>query len=492
MALKIIKFPDNPIHWDWHSKSEFYIKLITIISVFLLGLVIFNCFQNEKIFKNTLGRIAITYENVSKSDSYKTGTDIIKTNKSFTSLKDENFIHWDVKFFKFMEENSDGTKNTLPGIGTYAFSPLFPFLWKISHLPAKWISLLNYLLFAFSILILSNLFLSQSDFKKSDRLFLFILALTLPSVFSFYIPYCESTYIFTFSIALWGLFKEKFWVFFIGMIAFVLSRPSFLIVGIAFICTDIYFLVINKNFKLFFKELGIKLLPIFIGMILTFCLQYLKSGSFFRMFTVHSQFWQHDFQFPTTITDWSTESYGMNIFSILCIVLPSVIFLFTYLFKYYKGKKLSPVSLFSSENRDQYLFNFSIIFFFGNFLFVIFTQGGNLNGMHRYILVSPFFYIFFFLLIKKLKTIDIKFAFKILSPMVLVGYLLLIHGPYQHSITFLDMGFFLLVLAMVYFLLFNKLKLFGKLSILILIVLCNTVWLTYLFNHFLNNSHIIA
>jgi len=79
-----------------------------------------------------------------------------------------------------------------------------------------------------------------------------------------------------------------------------------------------------------------------------------------------------------------------------------------------------------------------------------------------------------------------------MAPMVLAGYLLLIHGPYLHSITFLDMGFFLLVCTMIYFLLFNKLKLFDKLTFLILIVFCNTVWLTYLFNHFLNNSYIIA
>lgn len=472
-------------------KSEFYLKTIIIISVFLLGLILFKCFQNDYIFKNTLGRIAITYKNVSKSNTHKPDVDIIKTDESFTSFDEENFIHWDVKFFKYMSENSYGKDNTWPGIGTYAFSPLFPFIWKLSHLPAKWISILNYLLFAFSILILSDLFLSPTDFGKTDRLCLFVLALTLPSVFSFYIPYCESTFIFALSIALWGLFKEKFWLFFVALIAFALSRPSFLIVGIAFICTDIYFLAINKNFKLFLRELGKKILPIIIGMLITFYLQYLKSGSFFKMFQVHSQFWIHDFQFPKTITDWSTESYGMNVFSICCIVLPSVLFLISYMLKSYKETKHPPVSLFSAENRKQYLFSFSIIYFIGNFLFVIFTQGGNLNGMHRYVLVSPFFYIFFFILIQKIRSFDLKNIFRILIPMVLLGYLLLIHGPYQHSITFLDAGFFLLVFTMVYFILFDRLKLPIKLSFLLLIVLCNTVWLTYLFNHFLNNSYII-
>jgi len=80
----------------------------------------------------------------------------------------------------------------------------------------------------------------------------------------------------------------------------------------------------------------------------------------------------------------------------------------------------------------------------------------------------------------------------ILVPLVFFGYLSLIHGSYQHSITFLDMGFFLLTFTMFYFILFNRMGLTVKISFLILIILCNTVWLTYLFNHFLNNSYIIA
>jgi len=251
-------------------RDVFRLKIVIIVSVFLLGLIIFKSLQNDSIFQNTLGKIAITYFNNAKTDSHTPNIDIVKTNKSYTSLDEANFIHWDVTFYKYMSENSYGKDETWPGVGTYAFSPLFPFIWRLSHLPAKYIVLLNYLMFAFSILILSSLFLSPKDFNKVDQLCLFALALTLPSVFSFYIPYCESTFIFTMSIALWGLFKDKLWVFFVGLIAFALSRPSFMIVGLAFICTDIYFLIINKNIKLFLKEFGIKILPIFIGALVTF------------------------------------------------------------------------------------------------------------------------------------------------------------------------------------------------------------------------------
>lgn len=473
-------------------RSVFQIKIIIIISVFVLGLIIFKGLQNESIFNATLGKIAITYQNNSKADTYSPNIDIIKTHKPYTSLEEANFIHWDVKFFKFMSENSYGKDDTWPGIGTYAFSPLFPFIWRLSHLPARYIGILNYLLFAFSIVILSSLFLSTKDFNQVDRLCLFALALTLPSVFSFYIPYCESTFIFTLSIALWGLFNRKYWLFFWSMVLFALSRPSFLIVGLAFICTDIYFLILNKDLRLFYKELGRKLLPIIIGMIITFFIQYLNSGSFFKMFEVHSLFWNHNFQIPNTITDWSTESYGMNIFSIVCIVLPTSLLAFTYLLKHQSGKMTPEISLFSPLTRKKYLFICSMVYFAGNFLFVFLTQGGNLNGLHRYILVSPFFYIFLFILASEIRTINLKVQLGILVPMMIIGYLALVHGPYQHSITFLDMGYFLLTGTLFYFILFNRMKVPVKLSLLTLIIVCNTIWLTYLFNHFLNNSYIIA
>jgi hypothetical protein len=469
-----------------------YAKIVIAIAVFLLGITIFKLLQDEVFFNKTLGKIAITYMNTTDpGDNTKSNTVILKTNNPYTNFDKANFIHWDVVFFKYMSEHTYGKDHTWPGIGTYAFSPLFPFIWRVSHLSAPFISILNYILFAISIIILSSLFLSFKDFGKADQLCLFALALTLPSVFSFYLPYSESTFIFTMSIALWGLFKNKYWVFFVGMIAFTLSRPSFLIFTVALIATDLYFLILHRNFKVFAKELLMKLQPVLIGIFITFFIQYLYSGNFFKMFQVHNLFWDHYFQMPKTITDWSTESYGMNIFSIISIVLPSGLLLISFLSKNFSIKQTRSISLFSEESRNDYLFILSIIFFFGNLLFVLFTQGGNLNGIHRYILVSPFFYIFFFILVQKLKTINFNFLPILLVSSVYLGFMLLVHGPYQHKITFLDAGFFLLAVTMFYYVFFNKIFKPLRIAVLPVLIVANTVWLTYLFNHFLNNSFII-
>ena len=328
-------------------RTVFQLKIVILISVFLLGLILFKGLQNQTIFKYTLGVITFTNQHLGEPNSFVQDVDIVKTKHPYTTFDEANFNRWDVGFYSYMKDSGYGKNDTWPGIGTYAFSPLFPFIWKLTQLPAPYISILNYLMFAFSIVILSSLFLSIKDFSKTDRICFFALALTLPSVFSFYIPYSESTFIFTMSIALWGLFKNKRWLFFLGMVLFALSRPSFIIVGLAFICTDIYFLILNKDNKLFFKELVWKLLPIITGMMITFYIQYLSSGSFFKMFEVHSLFWDHNFQIPTTITDWSLEGYGMSIFSIVCIVFPASIMLFTNWLNHRKDKLSQRVSLFS-------------------------------------------------------------------------------------------------------------------------------------------------
>ncbi len=473
-------------------KPEFYIRIIIIAAVFLLGLAIFKSLQQEAVFKNTLGRIAFTYENISETGNYKPEVDIIKSDKPYTSLAEENFVHWDVKFFKYMAENGYGKDISWPGEGTHAFSPLFPFIWRISQLPAKYVVILNYLMFALSLLLLSNIFISPADFGRRDRILLFTFALTLPSVFTFVIPYCEATFMLTMSLAIWGLFRRKMWLFYTGLVLFAMSRPSFFLVATAIICTDVYFLILNKDWKSFPKELGLKLLPIFAGVMITFFIQYLASGNFFKMFQVHQMFWQHFFQYPRTISDWSVEGYGMNIFAMICIALPAAFFMFTYFLKHYEGRQNPSISLFSPETAKKYLLGLSVVYFFGNFLFVFFHQGGNLNGLHRYILVSPFFYMFLFILAPKVKSISLIRELTILVPVAFIGYLFLVNGPYQHKISFLDTGYFLLVFSAMYFIMFNRLKAPLKITLLGVLVFCNTVWLTYLFNHFLNDAYIIA
>jgi hypothetical protein len=473
-------------------KSILQTKAGIIISVFLLGLIIFKGLQNQAVFKYTLGVITFTNQHVGEPNAFVQDVDIVKTERPYTSLNEANFIHWDVGFYNYMKDNGYGKDENWPAIGTYAFSPLFPFIWGITHLPAPYMTLLNYLMFAFSLVILSSIFLSSEDFDKKDRLILFALALTLPSVFSFYIPYCEATFTFTMSIALWGLFNRKMWLFYLAMVLFTLSRPSFLIIGLAFICTDIYFLMLNKNNRAFPADLARKLLPIIAGMIITFYLQYLSSGSFFKMFEVHDQFWNHKFQLPTTITDWSLEGYGMSIFAIVCIVAPASLLLLFNWIRHLRDKFKQPVGLFSLDTAREYLFYFSIIYFIGNFLFVMLTQGGNLNGLHRYILVSPFFYIFLFMMVSKLKQIDFKIQLRILIPMAIIGFLSLIHGPYQHGISYLDMGYFYFILVTAYLVYFNRMQMRLKFRLLLILILFNTIWLTYLFNNFLNNSFIIA
>ena len=473
-------------------KNILFGKIIISIAVFLFGLMVFSLLQNQTIFDYSLGKVAFTFANKVDSTTLDKKTQIVRTSRSFTTLDEDNFIRWDVGFYKYMSEKGYGTDNSWPGVGTFAFSPLFPFVWHMSHLSAKYIVILNYALFALSLMLLTSLFISKTDYSQTDQLLIFAFALTLPSVFSFYIPYCESTFMFTFSLALWGLFRGKHWLFYVAMVACTLSRPSFLIVGLAFIATDFYLFLLNKNFKLFIKELAMKLWPIVLGMFITFFIQYLYCGSFFKMFQVHSQLWGHNFQYPTKFTDWSAESWGLNVFSISCLILPVLFFLVLNLVVHYKTGKIPAVRLFSRVNKRDYLQFFCSIYFVGNFLFVMLAQGGNLNGLHRYIMASPLFYVFIFIMIPRLKGMKKSSNIILVIILGLIGYFILIHGPYTPKMTFLYMGFFLSILSFLYIFTFNLMKARRKIVYLSIIILLNTIWLGYLFNHFLNNAYIIA
>ena len=235
-----------------------------------------------------------------------------------------------------------------------------------------------------------------------------------------------------------------------------------------------------------------KLIPIAIGVFNTFYMQYLQSGNFFKMFEVHSTFWSHNFQIPTKITDWSTEGYGMNLFSIFCLVIPIMLFFPIYFFKQFKNKMRTDVSLFSSNGYREYLFILSLIYFIGNFMFVAISQGGDLNGLHRYLFASPLFYIFFFIFIQKMKAFSLVKMLSLLIPLALTGFYTYLLGPNPHEFSFLDMGYLLLFFTLLYFVLFSKMHPFVKVSYLFLLIGCNTLWLCFLFNHYLNNSFIIV
>ncbi|MBI5217947.1 MAG: hypothetical protein HY958_03345 [Bacteroidia bacterium] len=456
--------------------KEAIIKLSIALLLFLATLGIFRLFQDSDFYNATLNKIAFTYQKEKKL--------IKEVEKPFVSLSAENMINWDGEFYnKIRKYYYD------KGECCYAFFPLFPLLWKIIFVDETWIGLVNYLLFAISIIIFSS-FLVKKNSPLSERLCVFALALILPTVTTYYLPYAEALYTLTFALAIWGLVKNKYWIYFTFILLFAMTRPSITIFAISIILLDIFYLLKHRNFLHFIKELIRKLLPVALGTFIVFFLFYLNSGSWTKYFEVVNKYWFVSFSIPKTITDWSVEGFGMNIFTLFFMVLPVlVLFIFNAL-KVLRAKPVEkPPGIFSGDMDfiKEYFFNNAMIHFWGVFLFIVFYQGGSLNGLSRYVFVSPFFYIFFFVLydiIKEARLYKIL-LFSVLSVTGSLLVLLNVPDTLQPEISFTDTGFFALLASFVYLFLMRYMNRAVRISLLIILAVYNIIWIAFLYNIFL-------
>ena len=140
----------------------------------------------------------------------------------------------------------------------------------------------------------------------------------------------------------------------------------------------------------------------------------------------------------------------------------------------------------------EYFFVLSLCYLAGITLFTLFFRGGSLNGLQRYALATPFFYIVFFSLPEKLAFITHRSKLWILLSIMIGGIAFFELNSYGGGFSFPHMGFFLFVLCFGYLLFYadftyRKKLIFGMLLLGFLIV-----WKTYLLNMFLSDGWIFT
>ena len=275
-----------------------------------------------------------------------------------------------------------------------------------------------------------------------------------------------------------------------------MTRPIFLIVGLSFVIIDIYYYIKHRNFSHFIKELSLKLYPLLLGTFIVFFMFYLNSGSFTKYFESNYAGWKVAFSIPQKISDWSTEGFGMNVFTIFFVIIPSLIILinnFVKLIRSEKSKELPTVFKGNLSFIKEYFFNFSIVYFWGIFFYVIFFQNGSLNGLSRYIFASPFIFIYLFNVIPVLKKLNTSIFF-ILINVLLVASLIMLTGfrKLDPSLNFNDSGFFTLFLDFIFLFSIKYMNNIVKIFSLLILILYNIVWITYLYNIYLCNGWIFT
>jgi hypothetical protein len=451
---------------------------------FFLFTGVFKLLQNEKIYQNTLGLISSNYERKGSWGNYEIG----KTSRAFLPVKNENFQTWDAAIYKCISEKMYSPGNDCLGNVRAAFFPLFPALWKVTHVSPIGISIINYFLFILSIALLVLFLLKTS---LSNKMIAYAIMISLPSVIIFYIPYTEALFLFTMTVTAIGLLKKKYPIFFTGSFLMSMVRPAtaFILIAIAFV--ELMNLIKNKNYRSFLKEIILKFLPFLLGYACTLFIQYLYTGSWSAMLEAQKH-WAGGIKLIKGFSDWSVEGFGLSSFSIFFVCLPAILFILSLVINWRK-KAIGNYLLKIKGHDTDYLFLISVFYLAGIFAFTIMTSGGNLHSFFRFTLASPFFYIAILVFLNYISDKPLKLfviIFIILNVFLVLFLNLVDYGGQRMQ--FALAGLYLSMVTSTFLLIKKMISPPFQISIMVVLIILNTIWNTYLLNVFFSDGWVFT
>ncbi|MEP7195913.1 MAG: hypothetical protein ABI851_05295 [Saprospiraceae bacterium] len=460
-----------------------YFILIAVLNILLFGTV-FKLLQNDQIYQHTLGLISENYERIGKWDNFE----IKQVSKPYTEFNNENFINWDGAIYKCISEKMYTPDKECFGSVRASFFPLFPFLWKITFSTPISISIINYLLFVISIALLINYFLSTARFEK---LLLFGLLISLPSSIIYYLPYTESLFLITTTIASIGIIKNNYRIYFIGSLLLSLVRPATVFVLIAILIVEFILFIRNKNLKLFSIEIAKRSLPFILGYFFIFLIQFCYTGNWNSMFESQKS-WYEEFKAVRSITDYSIEGFGLSTFSIFYFCIPCIIFA-AWMHAHWKKPKTISWMNNINEKQKEYLLAMSMFYIIGIFIFTLTTSNGNMRSFSRFTLASPAFYIVILYFINYLVSHSNKIFVWVYFIMTILTFIFLYTVDYGGSrVNFSYFGLYMFMITGLFLLFIKLIPENAKIIISILIIIANTLWNTFLLNSFLSNAWIFT
>ncbi len=452
----------------------------------LAAILIFKLLQNESIYHSTLGKIAHSYER----EPFEKGYRVLFADSAFTTVEDEHMRQWDAAIYECIKDRGYQHEFTCFGYVRAAFFPLFPLLWKVLHLGPTLMCFVNFGIFLGSLLLLFHL-LGATKGKKSIPYF--CLAVATPASVIYFMPYSEALFLFSLTLAIAGIFRNHYALFFAGFFLMVTTRPATLFVLLAFLTVEVFALLNGKKIQSFLKDIGKTLLPFALGFAAVVLLQFMQSGSWTLMGSAQSH-WDGKLSIPDHIEDWSFESYGITCFMIFFIALPCLVYLVFRLFQFSADlKKESLLKTTKDSAKQDFLFMASAAYMAGLLVFTFFTSQGNLHSFTRFTLCSPLFYILMILLPGKLERAPgwLAPAWFLAS---LTGMILFLaqtgYGGPRWSFVFF--GCYLAVALFLFYLFLPRMKTGVLAPLLVLLLFGALLWNCYLFNCFLSNGWIFA
>lgn len=296
----------------------------------------------------------------------------------FSSLNE--LVVWDAGWYRSIVE--DGYKYEPGKQCNIAFFPLFPFLWKYLHLSAIHISLLNGLFYFISLGLIGRFL----DISNSDLSLYFF----LPSVMFCFVPFSESVFYLSSTIALIGLYRNSIPISLFGLFLCGLSR-SISVVFIPIILFSQFPYIFRSHTRYVAVVRTFKyVLTMFLSIIVVAFIQFLYTNRWFDFFEVQ-RYWNKSWQFPVLpLTTWGFGRIGWLDGTAILVSLIAVMIACILLFQTWKKRLLNTADqsfLFSTA----YLSAAGLIaMFYGNT-----DETTSVLSINRYIFATPFAGLFF-------------------------------------------------------------------------------------------------
>lgn len=373
-----------------------------------------------------------------------------------TSLLSEiNFLNWDAMHYNTIQRDGYYT-------GMVAFFPLFPYIWKLTHLGSIGISLLNGFIYMLSFAWLALVFNIQSR-----RL---LLIASTPVLIFMFLPFSESVFFLTSVILLTGLKKNNYLLIITGILLSGLTRPVATVFIPAFFI--LHWMMADNSKKSLLQSLGMVLVCAG-SMFLVFLMQYYQTGEWFSFIHVQKD-WGNYLRLPVfPLNSWAGG---------FILRLDAMAFLFgigaaVYLASLIIGRLRS-----AGDHKSLTPFLFSLCYLSILSIVILSTRGGILNSLNRYLFCSAFFIVAIDHILQQKffsrKNVMIVFLFSSIFWLLFASY---VHIQTLLKFEFLSLYLLLLFISTAE----NKLlKNAGYFSV----IACNVVFMIIFFQRFLTGE----
>lgn len=289
---------------------------------------------------------------------------------------EESLKMWDAGlFYRLSQTGYDD-----PTSGINAFFPLLPIFWKLTGLSAVGISLVNGACSCIGVGILAW------AFHLSARQIL--VSLSGPMLFFTLVPYAEALFFLWGALLLAGLHRNQYALVIVGLLGGCLARSAATLFIPAYLFAELLWWNQHPWYRSALRILG-GVLTIISAVGMVMLAQYKSHGDAWAFYNVHS-LWGHTLQAPGYPLH---SSAGINVLWLdsfgLLIALCSLVFCLILGCKWLlSGYKKFRGAIFPSR-----AVLFSLGYCLGAGFFIVFYQAGDLVGLARYILASPFFVV---------------------------------------------------------------------------------------------------